>query len=89
MKGMGGRTNLSQAEILIFFLCSCRQTNPGRVPRHHPEPGHEGGGEGPERRVGVRGRRGPLAHHHLDQGHDAGRPEWRPEQAEDLDDAAR
>ena len=89
MKGMGGRTNMSRPEIFIFFLCSRRQTNTGRLPRHHPEPGHEGGGEGPERRVGVRGWRGPLTHHHLDQGHDASEPEWRPEQAQDLNDAAR
>ena len=66
-----------------------RQGNPERVSRNHPEPRHEGGGEGTERRVGLRGWGGALAHHHLDQGHDASRPEWRPEQAQDLDDAAR
>ena len=81
--------NLSPAKRDIHFLCFCRQTDTGRLPFHHPEPRHEGGGEGTERRVGVRGWRGPLAHHHLDQGHDASQPEWRPEQAQDLDDAAR
>ena len=88
MKGRAGRRNLSQDKMFIF-LYSCRQTNTDRLPLHHPEPGHEGGGEGPERRVGLRGRRGPLAYHHLDQGHHAGEPEWGPEQAEDLNDAAR
>ena len=88
MKGRAGRRNLSQNKMFIF-LYSRRQTNTDRLPLHHPEPGHEGGGEGPERRVGVRGRWGPLAHHHLDQGHDAGGLEWGPDQAPDLDDAAR
>ena len=43
--------------VTALTVSLCRQGGAHRLPGDHPEPGHEGGGEGEERRPGLRGER--------------------------------
>ena len=53
---------------MLSIIYIFREGAAGWVPPDHPEPRHEGCGEGPERRPGVRGHWRTRSRHHLDQG---------------------
>ena len=55
--------------LYVFFLRMSREGAAGGIPPDPAEPGDEGGGEGTERRAGVRGHGGARARHLLGQGH--------------------